>query len=172
MSDSGQGAAYTEYIADQLAAEHARRVSLQGRAQWLLSSSTTLLTLMTAVVVFLQFSGPRRIPGWLQAGYFIAVTALIVAVTAGIWAGRAYRYRVADESTLSAMLDTHWGDDQVDSRNIVARLRVAEITSLRHGNNLMARWALAGQLAQLVFVILFVLCALFTVTLTDIAGTA
>lgn len=162
MSDPQQGEAYAEYIASELGEEHRRRDNLQARSQWLVSSSAVLLTLMTAIAVFTQFSQPVVVAGWLQAGYVIALAALVAAVAAGIWAGRAYRYRVADGSTLSLMLDKHWGDDHIDARNLVAKLRVAEIASLRHGNNRMARWVLAGQVSQLAFVVLFAVSALLT----------
>ncbi|WP_030154584.1 hypothetical protein [Glycomyces sp. NRRL B-16210] len=162
MSDPRQGEAYTEYVAAELAEEHRRRDNLQGRSQWLVTSSAVLLTLMSGIAVFIQFSEPVAVPGWLRVGYVLALAALVAAVAFGIWAGRAYRYRVADGSTLALMLGEHWGDDHIDARNLVAKLRVAEIVSLRHGNNLMAKWTLAGQVAQLVFVVLFAVCALLT----------
>ncbi|MFB9662794.1 hypothetical protein ACFQS3_22220 [Glycomyces mayteni] len=165
MSDAAQGQVYTEYIAAQLAGEHGRRVSLQARSQWLVSAAAVLLTLMTGVVLFAPLEVEGGAPGWLRAGYLVSLAALVVAAAAGIWAGRAYRYEVAAEATLSAMLREHWGDHPVDAGNLVGRLQVAELISLRHGNNLMARWVLAGQVAQLVFLALFTACAVLDAAL-------
>lgn len=169
--DEQQGAEYAAYIDCELADEHSRRTRFQSRAQSLITTSAILLTFMGAIAVFAQFAQRYVVSGWLQGLYGVAMLALVVAVGCGIWAGRGYVYDAADDSVLHAMVESHWGDNPVDARNIVATLRVAAIVTLRKGNDTMARFVLFGQYAQLVFVILFAIAALLTITSAErIAG--
>jgi hypothetical protein len=162
--DDQQGTEYAAYIHAELVHEHDRRKALHARAQSLITTSTALLAFMGAIAVFAQFAQRYLIAWWLQGLFGIAMLALIVAVGCGIWAGRSYVYQVADETTLAAMVEEHWADDAVDSRNVVASLRVAGIVSLQRGNNAMAWFLLLGQWAQLAFLVLFAIAALLTIT--------
>ncbi|MCD0445757.1 hypothetical protein LO763_19295 [Glycomyces sp. A-F 0318] len=162
--DDQQGAEYAAFIDAQLTAEVDRRKAHQSRAQSLITVSTVLLTFMGAIGVFAQFTQRYVISTWLQGVYGAAMLALVFAVGCGIWAGRSHVYEIADDPTLFAMVEDHWVDDAVDSRNIVATLRVLSIVSLQRGNQAVARYILIGQYAQLAFLALFTIAVLLTIT--------
>ena len=143
---SDQGSQYAAFIHGQLQAEISRRDSLDQRGARLQQSSALSLGLFSTAVGLVTDS---TVPSGHSLVVFLAsATALTGAFLCGIAATRLVDYAVADESTLTKMLNERWGDSAVDSRNIVADLEARTIRALRPGNNSKADYLAWGTRIQ------------------------
>lgn len=77
----------------------------------------------------------------------MAALALVISIGSGVVATWLLDYEVADGRTLWAMVDAHWTDDAIDSRNQIAALNVTTIVTMRAHISRKAT-ALAFGLAQ------------------------
>lgn len=129
-SSSDQGQVYTDFVAAELHEERGRSERLIGRAGRLQRSGGTVIALLAATV---GLSGRSAADSQVAVICFgLASLALICAMVFGVLGERLMPYEVADRPTLEAMLgNDRWGDDSVDSRFSVARVRLKTIFSLR-----------------------------------------
>lgn len=151
MSD--QGLTYTAFIARELETERERRKALDARGASVVTVSAGLATLLTAVGAFVSGVTGFELPGSAVWPLTLALLAFAAAGLCGIAATFLWRYNAPASETLIAMLTDKWMTDEVDARNLVARLDVMAIRSLRDRNQWKARLligALAFQVAGLV----------------------
>lgn len=145
MSDLGS--VYAAFIHDQLTFERARNESLTERGGKLQqSSSLTLGIFVTALGLLLGKDPHLELIPLLM--FSVTMIAAILALFCGITVTRLVPHDVADTKTMTAMLNGHWRDDPIDSRNITATLEVETITGLRQGNNKKAYWLNFGLRTQ------------------------
>lgn len=152
-----QGTRYVSFIGQQLDLEHARRAALDQRAMAVLTSSGAFTTLVFAVVTASR-GGETALSDSTRWFVVAALVSLVGSALAALWATNLLKYKVTDVATLRAMLDSaHWGDDEIDARNVTATSQVNSIESLRAGNDRKAyRVVLAIVLQSLAFLALTV----------------
>jgi hypothetical protein len=129
-----QGSTYATFISEQLEAEISRRSALDARGTGVVTVSGTLVTLTLAVGGF-ALSKSHKISTVGKVGVIGALALFVLASIAGIAASFLHEYQVADQSTLEAMLGSHWRDSEIDARNVCAHLDAQTVQSLRKGNN-------------------------------------
>lgn len=150
---SEQGKTYATFINEQLKAEQARRTSLDDRGGKLQQSASVAVGLFAAALG-LMLGKDARIGGPALVLFVLAVVALSAAFLCGVLATRLISYAVADDSTMHKMLNAHWSDTEISSRNITAWLDAQTIERLRPGNDFKAAWLLVGIACQGVGVLL------------------
>lgn len=138
MSDQGtrsdQGTEYAEFIRAELDREYARRDVVNSRAATAITSATGLVTLVVAAAAVVRGQS-HTLHGFAAFWLVVAVLGLLGAGVMAILAGVSWKFSVADERTLRAMVECQWGDRAVDARNAVAKANVRTLTTLRTGNN-------------------------------------
>jgi hypothetical protein len=157
-----QGVVYATFIEGELKTERERRANLDSKGSSLITSSGGVVTLLAAVGAFLAKSGAFVLPSVARIPLAVSLGAFVIAVGCGIMATWLHKYTVADVVDLDAMITSHWTDDATDSRNVVSKLNIATLDTLRKKNGRKAEWARAGQIAQLAALLALSLVVLMT----------
>lgn len=134
---SNQGETYSRFIEHQLAAEHARRLSLDDRSSKLAQAVILIAGLFATAAGLMasELSTAGNLSAWL---FGATCTSLMTAFVGATVSGHLKPYEVADLKTMGAMLNEHWVDTEPSSRNITAHLNAQAAASLREGNNFKA----------------------------------
>ncbi len=142
-----QGAIYAAFVDEQLRAESARRTSLDERGAKLQQSASVTVGLF-ATAIGLLLGKDHTLAGW-PLGLFVgSIVVLIGAFLCGVVSTKLVTYEVADGGTFAGMLGDHWGDSDVDSRNITGWINAKTVTAMRPGNDFKAAWLSYGIWAQ------------------------
>jgi hypothetical protein len=151
------GERYAEFIEAQLAAELARRDSVNTRAASILTSAVGLVTLALAVFAVLRgkdfvLTGCARV--WLVA----ALLSLCVSALFAVGAGFPWTMKLVDPTTLLALVDDHWADSDDDALNAAAYMNVKTIESLQPGTKKKTWLFLTAGALQIVAVTALAIC--------------
>jgi xanthine/uracil/vitamin C permease (AzgA family) len=144
------GLKYAGFVEQELKAERDRRTSLDARAQSLVTTSGSLVTLLSAVGAFVSSRSGYALPR--GAGYPLVVTVTMFTITLlfAIVATYNFKYEVADAETLLQIPRSHWADSEdIAVKNITAT-NVTTVLTLRRGNDRKVKFILAALVAQLV----------------------
>lgn len=146
--DPAQGREYTDFIDKELDEERARSARLISRAVRLQQAGGAVLAVLAATI---SLSG-RNVDDSPAAVVLFGLSAVIfiIAMVCGLRAERLLPTEVGDETTLGDMLGDRWGDDSIDSRLCVARLRVTTIRSLREASETRVGFLERGAQVQIV----------------------
>ena len=160
---AGQGSEYATFIENELKHEYDRRDAVNSRAAGAITAATGLVTIVLAVLAVLKGKDFTLTGGPLTA-IAVALFALLAAAVLAILAGINWNYNVTTVDTMRQMLRDHWGDCDIDARNIAAHCNVETISSLRKGTNIKIRYLVAGAGAQVVAVLALSVSALLAIT--------
>ncbi|MBX3099567.1 MAG: hypothetical protein KF761_08305 [Salinibacterium sp.] len=133
------GATYSLFIENELKIERARRELQTKTATAVITTSSALIALLVALFAllagkdFVFQAGARWVVIAALALFFLSAVAALVA-------GQLVEYLVADETTLSRILNDHWGDTVNDSRLASAWINFDTLVSLRRGCNARSWW--------------------------------
>ena len=142
------GAKYASFVEQELKAERARRGTLDGRGQAVVTTSGALVALLSAVGAIVINRKGFVLPAVARYPLFSALSFFVIATFFGILVTINFKYEVASKETLSK-LRGHWADsDNVAMRNIVAT-NVMTIATLRRGNDKKATLLFVALFAQL-----------------------
>lgn len=152
---SPQGETYVTFIKDILDHEYEQRRTIEARGAAIVTTSASLLTIIFGISVLFTGKDYRFASHNAVALLIISLIAFVLGAVLGIW---VQNFQVADRrisrDSLTAMLDEHWTDDEVDARNICAYTNVHVIGSLRSGTALKSRVATIGLFMQVSAVLL------------------
>ena len=167
-----QGTTYTEFVRAELQAENERRKSVNDRAGSALTSAGGLVTLVLAVFTVLTGTETVVLAGPAKRFLAAALLALLACGFCAVMAGLPWRFDVADAGTLQAMIDAHWGDDEVDARNITADLNTRVMLSLRSGTAIKVRFLMGAAACQLIAIGALAACTCAVLGILGFEGTA
>jgi hypothetical protein len=143
------GAKYASFVEQELKAERARRGTLDGRGQAVVTTSGALAALLTAVGAIVVNRKGFVLPVVARYPLVSALAFFVIAAFFGILVTINFKYEVASKKTLSKLPRGHWADsDNVAMRNIVAT-NVMTIATLRRGNDTKVTLLLVALFAQL-----------------------
>jgi hypothetical protein len=157
---SEQGREYAAFISAQLAAEDARRTSVNSRAGAALTGASGLVTLVLAVFAVVIPNQHIVLSGWAKGLLAAALFALLACAFCAVMAGLPWRFNVTALPTLHRMVEGQWTDNEVDARNVTAHLNTLVLGSLRSGTEIKVRFLMAAGIGQLVAVAALALCTL------------
>ena len=167
-----QGRQYSEFVEAELAAEGARRDSVNSRAATALTGSAGLVTLVLAV--FTVFIGKEfTLSGWPKWFLAMALIALLAAALCAVVAGVPWIAPATKAKTLHRFRTSRWGDTEVTARGMTAYCNAVGVERLRPGTRVKFYFLLAAHVCQAVAIAGLVVCTLGVVfdpsTLTAIA---
>jgi hypothetical protein len=145
---SEQGTGYSEYVEAELAAEHARRDSVNERSSKTLTSAGALVTLTLAVFAVL-LGKDFTLSGWAKSFVVAALAFLLVSAICSVVAGFPWTMTRTKYATLEAMLRKRWGDTEVTARGATAYANLQVIKSLRPGTDKKFKFLLAAGILQI-----------------------
>ncbi|SEH83381.1 hypothetical protein SAMN04489835_4681 [Mycolicibacterium rutilum] len=159
-----QGKTYSAFIEAQLKAENDLRASVTARANSALTGATGLVTLVLAVfAVFLGKDFTLR--GYAKLYLILAVMALLMSAACALAAALPLKQKYTNAATLQSFLGKpHWGDDEIDARNLTSVCNLTVLTSLRVGTARKMRWLIGAGIFQLTAIVMLVLCVITTVS--------
>ena len=131
-----------------LAAEHARRDSVNERSSKTLTSARALVTLTLAVFAVL-LGKDFILSGWAKTFVVAALACLLVSAICSVVAGFPWTMTRTKYSTLEAMLRKRWGDTEVTARGATAFANLQAIKSLRPGTDKKFKFLLAAGILQI-----------------------
>jgi hypothetical protein len=148
------GTAYSQLIADQLAEERNRKVSLESRGVAVITTSGTLATLLFALTASLTAVPKFRLPGDARLPLLLALLAFVTAALFGLVTNVPLRYREPTPQGLAKLVDTvYWRGPKQTGELRVAGAQVAVIAAARSANNLKVNLLLTAISAELLSVI-------------------
>lgn len=153
-----QGTVYAEFIKAELQAENERRKSVNDRAGSALMAAGGLVTLVLAVFTALTGTETLILSSAAKTYLAAALLALLACAFCAVMAGLPWRFRVTDAGTLRAMTNEHWGDDEIDARNVTADLNSQVLLSLRRGTSIKVGFLIAAAVCQMVAIGALALC--------------
>jgi len=139
------GLKYAAFVEQELKAERDRRTNLEARAQTIITTSGTVVTLLAAVGAFGGAWAKRAVPRTIDYPLVVTVTMFTFAVLFAVLSTFIFKYSVVDLKSLERLPRANWGDsDDIAVKNITA-MNVTTIGTLRRGNNkkvvlLMVAW--------------------------------
>ncbi|MCV6968315.1 hypothetical protein [Mycobacterium bohemicum] len=151
------GEPYAAFIEAQLAAELARRDSVNTRAATVLTSAVGLVTLALAVIAVLR-GKDFVLNGGAKAWLVVALLFLCASALCAVGAGFPWTMKLVEPRTLYAMVDDHWTDSDDDARNAAAYANVVTIESLQPGTKTKTWLFLTAGAAQILAVIALAIC--------------
>jgi len=149
-----QGEVFAAFAATELENERARRAALDARGASIVTASASLGTLVAGFASLATRSTTYHPSDPVVFTSVAALVSFVAAAALGLWGNRTVPYDVADAGTLKIMATERWASHDVDASNIVMRINVSTLDSLREGNNRKARTlsqALSAQLAAAAF---------------------
>jgi len=160
MSDNpdegGGGSVYAAFIDEEYQRQLTRRDRNDAKGQQLITHTGLLLTLMIGLVTFITDKPAEVIEASAAAWFAIALALAITTMAIGIHVSGNRVYHTVDPKTLDDMAARpQWADSEEDARFHVAyvKRKAAEQNRVRNGKR--ARWAMAGQYAQIAIVATF-----------------
>ncbi|WP_326558501.1 hypothetical protein [Micromonospora sp. NBC_01796] len=147
MSD--QGKAYAAFVESELKCERDRRVHLDNRGAALVTTSSSLVALLAAVVAFFRVGTNLTFPNSALPTLIVAIAALALVAASGIIASWNHTYHAPSVGSLGAAVKDRWAtDEETDARNYVAQMQIEIISSLRRSNASKAGWIRRGLVGQ------------------------
>lgn len=147
----GGGEALATFIDEELAAERARRAQLAQRGSGIITTSTGLATLLfaaSALITNVDGFTPPVVSLWALAVTFLS---FVIAAFCGLMAAKQRTSEVVHYRQLETWraADRYWANTQDNVNRLLAKAKILSLTGLRAGNDVNARWAQKGFLAQL-----------------------
>jgi hypothetical protein len=143
------GAKYASFVEQELKAERARRGTLDGRGQAVVTTSGALAALLSAVGAIVINHKGFVLPAVARYPLVSALAFFVVATFFGILVTINFEYEVASKKTLAELPRGHWADsDNKAMKNIVAA-NVTTIVTLRRGNDKKVTLLFVALFAQL-----------------------
>lgn len=148
MHDGGDR--YASFVERELAAERARRETLDGRGQAVVTTSGALVALLGAVGAFVIGRTGFVLPPGARPWLLVALGCFAGASLFGILVTLPFKYDVPSRKALAALVQAHLTDSEAKALYSIVKANVTTIVTLRRGNNikvLLLLTALTGQLA-------------------------
>jgi hypothetical protein len=141
---------YAAFVEQELKSERERRVNLDARAQSVVTSSGSFVTLLSVVGGLVSSRSGYKLPSVVGYPLVVTVTGFTFAVLFAIFASFIFKYRLADRGSLQRITRDGWRDsEEVALMNIVTT-NVTTISSLRNGNDQKARLLIGAWVSQVV----------------------
>lgn len=130
----GDGQVWFDFIAHELAAEHAQRAWLDARGTAIITSSGVVITAVFALGAFVL--GKSFTPDGLTTILVgIALGSFILAALTALWSAQLLGFDVTSVRTLRRVTgDEHWWVTSSQARRDVAAVNVTTVHTLRDGN--------------------------------------
>jgi hypothetical protein len=152
--DAVAGSAYSRLIADQLAEERNRKVSLEARGLTVITASGTLATLLFALVASLTAVPKFGLPEPARLPLLLALVAFLIAALFGLATNIPLRYREPTSQGLAKLVDSRYWDGPRETGELrVAEAQVTVIAAARSANNIRVILLLAAIFAEILAVI-------------------
>jgi len=140
---------YASFVEQELKAERARRETLDGRGQAVVTTSGALAALLAAVGALVIDSKGFVLPEDAHIPLLVTLGFFVVATSFGILVTFNFKYEVADRETLAELMRAHLADSDAVALSSVVGTNVTTIVTLRRRNNTKAWFLLVALLAQL-----------------------
>lgn len=154
-SDHHAGAAYSEFIDEQLVEERSTKSSLESRGLAVITSSATLVTLLLGVATFAsKLGGESHLPLSAIILIVVGLATFSLAGAAGVFCNAPRHYGEADGDSLAELLSReHWTSDRVNAELTAATARHEILVDARGKNSCKATWLLVGFGAEVLSVV-------------------
>jgi hypothetical protein len=164
----GAGPVFTEFLAGELRNERDRRSALDQRGITIVTSSSTLVTLLSALAAFVALKEGNPTPGLgTVVAFSFALAAFVLAAYFGLLTNRSRRYDVIAGEGLTLLRESeYWDRSADDARWIMFGRNVDTLTTLRSANDEKSRLVNYGLLAQLIA--LFFLALTIVLSMVDV----
>lgn len=153
-SSPGAGAAYGQFIAEQLTEERGRKASLEARGVTTVTAAGTLVTLLFAFTAGLTAAPHFNLPAGADVPLLLALVGFVVAALFGLTTNLPLRYQEPTARGLAKLIDARfWGASTQIGERRVAEAQVALMVAMRAANNLKVRFLILAITAELIAVI-------------------
>jgi hypothetical protein len=142
------GYAFSAFIAEQLAAEQARRAGIEARGVNVVTTSGTFIGAVFAIAAF-ALGNEYAVSQFGLAAIWTTLGLFVVASISAVAASLPFGYGVADTASLRAMTGVHWTDTEDAAKRELARNNVETIATLRKANKKKARAIILALAAQI-----------------------
>lgn len=154
VPDTDAGTAYGQLIADQLAEERNRKISLEGRGVTVITTSGTLATLLFALTAGLTAAAKFKLPESAKLPLLLALLAFVIAALSGLATNVPLRYREATPQGLARLVDArYWTAPPEVGQVRVAAAQVTVIAATRSANNLKVVFLLVAVFTEFLAVV-------------------
>ncbi|PYE14065.1 hypothetical protein DFR67_114164 [Williamsia limnetica] len=158
MSETSGGEVYAKHITERLAAEVERKKTLEGRGTTLVTTSSTLLTIIFALTVFItgkeaSFKFNNDVAIWfLLAALLVFVASAVAAIYVQTF---AIKYTVTSAQSLRGMVETnHWNDPADLAQRECAWHDMETTLSIRSANDEKAGYVIGSFVLQVAAIFL------------------
>ena len=153
-TDPVAGSAYSQLIADSLAEERDRKLSLETRGVTVITASGTLASLLFALAASLTAIPKSGVPASARLPLLLTLVAFVVAALLGLATNIPLRYREPTTQALAKLVDAkYWAGPQQTGELRVAEAQVSVIAAARSANNLRVRLLLAAISAEILAIV-------------------
>ena len=150
MSDDGDvGKRYWSFIEAELRAEVDRRNLAIGRSTSAMTAATGLVTLFLAVAAVLLGKDFVLTNVWAQSLMIATVVALLLSAVCAVMGAFPRKYDAPSSEMLDEMVETNWGDAEVEAERVTAYANVKAIESLRKSTAIGVRYLIAAGVLQI-----------------------
>jgi hypothetical protein len=139
---------YSEYIAEQVAREDARKESLEGRGQAVLTTAGAISTLLFGLAAFNIDSKHFTLPGSAKVLLIVALSFFFVSALAAILTNFPLDYEEVRPADLREAVDNRWLDSEVTAERMTSITRLKVLASARDRNGLKAHFLYASICLQ------------------------
>jgi len=136
----GAGRAYGQLIADQLAEERSRKVSLEARAVTVITTSSALATLLFSLTAGLTATSKFRLPTPAKLPLSLTLVTFVFSAALSLAANVLLLYREPTSAGLARLVNSdYWAAAAEIGEIRVAEAQVACLTAARSANDLKAK---------------------------------
>jgi hypothetical protein len=158
MGEERGASTYAAYIKDQLAAQEARKASIEQRGTWVINSSGVLVSLLFGLVALLTSAKDYQVPGGAKPWIFAAMISFVVAAVAAIITNAPLFYAGVKTSDLQkALTGPIWRDSAAKAEKRIAATDLKVLGTAKSRNTLKGCALLAAVIAQVCGVIFLAL---------------
>jgi uncharacterized integral membrane protein len=125
---------YAAYIADQVAAQEARKVSIEQRGLAVITTSGILVSLLFGLTTTLAGAADYQLPSGAEPWVFAALVAFVLAAIAGILINLPLRYSGVKSTALRGLLKENWDDSPIVAEKRIAATQVKIIATAKKRN--------------------------------------
>jgi hypothetical protein len=160
--ERGGHVVYADFIKEQLAAQDARKASLEQRGLAVITTSGALVTLLfglTALTVAREAT--YDIPGTAATFLLFALGFFLLAAVSGLLTNLPRGYEATTVEGLREGVRNRWGDDEATASRRVAHTRLNVLASAKSVNKQKGYLLVAGMVLEIIAVTLVAVAMAF-----------
>jgi hypothetical protein len=150
-------AVYASYIDAQVAAEDARKDSIEKRGLAVITTSGTIVSLLFGLVAVLTGVDKYVLPGGAESWLYAALGAFVVACIGGIATNAPLKYEAVLPERLRSALTGRWEDTPEEADRMVALTELKVLSKASRVNTVKALILVAAVVAEVLAVLFLAL---------------